>query len=164
MATVTLKNLADQNFGGTPYGNQVAFVFPLVTNSSGVITSSDQATALTTSDTARIGIVPAGTQLLDALGIVSDAFTTSSTFKIGFAYVDGVDSTAVPQDDDYFFAALANDATGRTRANNNAVRPVVLPKDAYITVGVGTASLAAAGVMDLVVYGAVVGQNGNGVS
>ena len=108
--------------------------FTFETNSSGVYVDSDTTTAVGNGDKVRVGVLSAGMRLHDALAIVSDAFRASSTAKIGFEYVDGVDSTDVPQDDDYFFAALALDAAGRTRAANTGVRPVTLPKDAYLIV------------------------------
>jgi hypothetical protein len=84
---------------------------------------------------------------------VSDAFTAATTCKLGFAYVDGVDSTAVPQDDDYFSASVATNAAGRYVANNTAVAPVILPKDAYLIITVAGADHASAGVMDVIVEG-----------
>jgi hypothetical protein len=88
--------------------------------------------------------------LKDALAITSDAFTSSVTHDIGFEYVDGVDSSDVPQDADYFFNDLANTAA-RTRANNTGVRPVVLPKDAYVIATVAGADHASAGCLDLLI-------------
>ena len=158
MATISKKRIATaQQFGGTPYGNKLALLFSLVTNSSGVVSDGDSTSAPTASDKVRIGTLPAGMQLIDALAIVSDAFTATVTAKIGFEYVDGVDSTDVPQDADYFFAALAMDAAARTRANNTAVVPLVLPKDAYLVIDWDVATNAAAGRLDFVVEGVLVG-------
>jgi hypothetical protein len=159
MATVT-KNRAHKNppFGGVPYGNNSVLKFVLETSSAGVLVDGDKTTALVQTDVARLGLLPAGMRLDDALAIVSDAFTASVTHKIGFAYADGVDDTDVPQDDDYFFAALANTAA-RTRAANVAVKPVVLPKDAYLIATVAGADHASAGRLDLLVYGELKGAN-----
>lgn len=159
MSTATIKNLL-QNFvgiSGTPYGNGVNVLASLTTNSSGVATLSDLTTNLVTGTVVRFGLLPAGLRLEDALAIVSDAFTASETIKLGFQYVDGVDSADVPQDDDYFFAALALDAAGRTRANNTGVAPVVLAKDAYLIGTVAGANTAAAGRLDVLVFGEQVG-------
>jgi hypothetical protein len=155
MATITRKKaLTEGGFGGiTPYGNQLVLPFAIAL-AAGVFTNSDQATAVGIGDKIRLGVLPAGMKLTDALAIVSAGFTATSTAKIGFEYVDGVDSAAVPQDDDYFFAALAYNAAGRTRASNTAVRPVVLPKDAYLIVTNLVAAQAGAGVMDLLIEGA----------
>lgn len=158
MTTITKKKVAHlPSFGGVPYGNYTGLRFTFETNSSGVYVDSDLATAVQTSDVVRIGILPAGMRLDDCLNIISDAFTASATADIGFAYVDGVDSSAVPQDADYFDAALALDGTTRTRGLNLAVRPVVLPKDAYLTLTIAGAHLAAAGVLDVIVYGELTG-------
>lgn len=159
MATVTKKYLSqEQQFGGAPYGNGTTLQFNMTTNASGVVTNGDATAALGNGDLARIGILPAGARLHDALLIVSDAFTAASTAKIGFAYVDGVDSTAVPQDDDYFIVAGTSLASaGRTRANNTAVAPVTLPKDAYVILTNAGAAQAAVGVLDLLVECVLVG-------
>lgn len=159
MATITKKKvLTLPGFGGVPYGNNTVREFTFETNSSGVYVDSDTATAVGNGDKVRVGVLSAGMRLHDALAIVSDAFRASSTAKIGFEYVDGVDSSDVPQDDDYFFAALALDAAGRTRAANTGVRPVTLPKDAYLIVtnGGGNAQNVA-GQLDLLVFGEMVG-------
>lgn len=158
MATITKKAIASQaQFGGTPYGNKSVLQFNVTTNSSGVMTDGDSTAAGGTSDELIIGILPAGMKLMDCLAIVSDAFAASQTVKVGFRYVDGVDSTDVPQDADYFFAALALSAAGRTRANNTAVAPVTLPKDAYLVLDLDGAAMSAVGVLDLLVEGVLNG-------
>ena len=158
MPTVTKKQvLTEQQFGGVPYGNKTVLPFTFETNASGVYVNSNQATAVAIGDVVRIGVLPAGMRLDDSLAIVSNAFTALSTAKVGFAYVDGDDDTAVPQDDDYFNAALALNAAGRTRANNTAVRPVTLPKDAYVILTIAGANLAEAGQLDLLVEGVLTG-------
>lgn len=158
MATATKKQvLTQQQFGGVPYGNKTGLIFRFDTNASGVWTGSDQSTAIASGDKARLGVLPSGLLLVDCLAIVSDLFTASVTAALGFEYVDGVDSTSVPQDADYFFAALALSAIGRTRANNLAVAPVRLPKDAYLIMTTGGAAIAAAGVADFVIEGILTG-------
>lgn len=155
MANVTKKQLAQElQFGsGAPYGNYTGLHFTFETNASGVYVNSDQTTAVVQTNVVRIGILPAGFRMDDYLAIISDAFTGSATADIGWAYVDGVDVTATPQDADYFDAALALDGTTRTRGLNLAVRPVKLPKDAYLTLTIAGADLAAVGVLDIIVYG-----------
>lgn len=158
MATSTKKALKSvSQFGGTAYGNKSVLSFNVTTNASGVWLDGNLATAAGTSDELIVGILPAGMKLVDCLAIVSDAFAASQTAKVGFRYVDGVDSTAVPQDADYFFAALALSAQGRTRANNLAVAPVTLPKDAYLVLDLDGAAMSAAGVLDLLVEGVIAG-------
>ena len=122
MATATKKQvLTQQQFGGVPYGNEAALVFRLATNASGVWTDSDQATAVASGDKLRLGVLPAGMQLLDALAICSDLFTASVTCSIG---IEAVDGTTTQDDADYFFLnTLALSAVGRTRATNTAVAP-----------------------------------------
>ncbi len=158
MATSTKKALKSvSQFGGTPYGNESMLRFNVTTNASGVWTDGSLATAGGTSDELIVGVLPAGMLLIDALAIVSDAFAVSQTIKLGFRYVDGVDSTAVPQDADYFFAALALSAQGRTRANNLAVAPVTLPKDAYLVIDLDGAAMSVAGVLDIFIAGVIGG-------
>jgi hypothetical protein len=155
MATITKKQLAQElQFGsGAPYGNKSVLRYKMDTTAAGVYTEGDSTSAIGTTDTVILGILPAGFEIHGALAIVSDAFKASSTGKIGWAYKDGVDVTATPQDDDYFFAALAMDAAGRTYANNTAVRPVKLPKDAYLTYTNAVAAQDAVGKFDLLVEG-----------
>ena len=123
----------------------------MTTNSGGVVQNSNATAALGSGDTVLLGILPAGAELHDCLAVVSNAFTAASTCALGFKYVDGVDSTAVPQDADYFYAALALNAAGRTRANNTAVAPVVLPKEAYIYLTHSAHTQAEVGVVDFLV-------------
>lgn len=158
MSTITKKKvLTLPQYGGTPDGNVTVLPYHFETNSSGVFTDSDLTTAVQVADVARIGVLPAGLRLDDALSIVSNLFTAAVTVAVGFAYVDGSDSSDVPQDADYFHAALALSAQSRTRANNVAVAPVVLPKDAYLTLTFAGAAIDAAGVYDILVYGEMVG-------
>ncbi len=158
MATVTKKGLNSAIVNTNVHGNTWHETYTFQTNASGVFVNSNQATAVAQSDVVRLGVLPAGIELVDCLSICSDAFSVGATHKLGFAYVDGVDSTAVPQDDDYFYAALAA-TVGRTLANNTASRPVVLPKDAYLilTVNAATADHAAVGIYDFVIRGHNVG-------
>jgi hypothetical protein len=158
MTTVTKDGIGAGQFGGVPYGNKSALKFSFETNASGVLVDSDQATAVGIGDIVRLGVLPGGFDLHDALAIIADAFTATITFDIGFAYVDGVDSTAVPQDADYFFASLASTA-GRTRANNTAVRPVVLPKDAYLILTNKVAANASVGKLDVIIEGELKGAS-----
>lgn len=155
MTTFTKKKiLTVPHFGsGSPYGNLSVLAYNITTNSSGVLTDYDGSAAPTAADEVLIGILPAGMYLVDALMIVSDAFTAAVTAKVGFRYVDGVDDTNVPQDADYFTASLALNTIGRYRADNTAVAPVKLPKDAYLVLDWDAATNAVVGVADILVFG-----------
>ena len=157
MATVTKYNL-NPTHSGVPFGNAWVDVFNLTTNSSGVLVDSSQTTALAIADVITLGVIPAGTKIIDAMAIVSDAFTASATADIGFKYVDGTDVTAVPQDDNYFFNDLALDSAATTR-KTLITTPLTLPKDAYVTLTLAGANLAAVGIIDIVINGQVVGAN-----
>lgn len=158
MPTITKNRYQDgQNFGSSPYGNVTALEYPIVTNASGALVGGDSTAAIASGDVVRLGILPAGFRLHDSLTIVSTAFTASVTGTIGFAYVDGVDSTDVPQDADYFGAAVAINTAGRYRASNNAVKPVTLPKDAWLTITTGGANNAKAADATVIVIGELVG-------
>jgi len=160
MATVTKKNIKHllPTFGGVPYGNLSVLSFTFETNSSGVWVDSDKTAAVADGDVLRLGILPAGFEPLDYLANISDAFASSTTMKIGFAYVDGVDSTAVPQDDDFFCAATTMASTARLRMTNVAARRIKLPKDAYLILTSAGAAQSAVGVLDLHIFGVL---NGN---
>ena len=155
MATITKKNIKNlQQPGGVPYGNMTGLHFTFETNASGYYLDSDTpAAAVGNGDVVRAGVIPAGFQIWEYWANISDAFTASSTFKIGFAYVDGVDSTAVPQDDDYFCAATTAASQAVLKKTNVAVRPLTLPKDAYVIITNAGAAQAAAGQLDLLILG-----------
>lgn len=157
MATVTKYNAkANTKHSGVAYGNMWVGNYDFSTNASGVMVDSDQTTAIVQTNVVRLGVIPAGTRILDSTVIISDAFTASATGDIGFQYVDGTDVTAVPQDDNYFHDNLALDSTGLTR-KTVVTRPLTLPKDAYVILTIAGADLAAVGVMDIVLTGMVVG-------
>lgn len=158
MATITKKRYQDaQNFGNSPYGNVMALEYNVTTASTGAVVGSDSTAAVASGDVIRVGLLPAGFRLHDSLTIVSDAFTASVTANVGFAYEDGVDDANVPQDADYFGAAVAINTAGRYRASNTAVRPVTLPKPAWLTITTGGAAHNTAAVADIIVYGEFVG-------
>lgn len=153
MATVTLKSVGDKQFGGaTPYGNVTTIRATLTTNSSGGATNASSSAALAQNDVVNLAVLPQGFVLEDAQLIVSTTLTASVTGSLGFAYVDGVDSTEVPQDDDYFGATLNLNTAGRVRTSaTNA--PVKLAKDAYLTLKITGANNAKAGRVDVIVHG-----------
>ncbi|QRF60245.1 hypothetical protein [Variovorax paradoxus] len=151
MATISRKFSSTQ-FGGTPYGNKTTHHFVLETNAAGAVVNSDSTAAIGATDKVRLGILPQGFRLDDAIAIISDAFTATITGDLGFEYVDGVDDAAVPQDADYFFADLNAAATGRTRMAL-ANKPVTLPKDAYLIWTNQVAAHASVGRADFYVDG-----------
>jgi hypothetical protein len=157
MATITQKTLTDRQLTGAPYGDGLVLPYRMETNASGVIANSDTAAAVGNGDIVRLGILPRGAKLLDSLVTISDAFTASSTYKLGFAYVDGVDSTAVPQDDDYFVAAGTSLASLAVQRKSTTTAPVVLPKDAYLILTNAGAAQAAAGIADIVIFAQATG-------
>lgn len=137
------------------YGNATRLSYSLKTAANGALPNSDVAAPIGAGDVVRLGTLQAGLRLVDALMIVS--VVLAGTAKVGFAYIDGVDSVAVPQKDDYFSAALALAALGRTRLNNNASAPIILPKDAYLIV-TPAAAQTAAGQLDIVVEAEWIGN------
>ena len=159
MGTVTKKKINNERqFGGVPFGNMTILHFPLDVAAGGIWTDSDLATAVQVDDVLRLGILTAGFQMWDYFNNISDAFTSGSTGKVGFAYVDGVDVTAVPQDDDYFCAATTLAAQAVLKKTNVAVRPVTLPKDAYLIMTVAGAAFDAVGKLDIGVIGVMSGK------
>ena len=154
MATITKKFLGNEKQHTTaPNGISSTLLYSVATNSSGAVVGSDSTAAVASGDVVRLGILPAGMRLDDAKTLVTTGWTATVTGKVGFQYVDGVDSTAVPQDADYFFAALATSSASRTFANNTGVSPVVLPKDAYLIVTRKGAADSALGILDVIVDG-----------
>lgn len=120
------------------------------TSATGAVLGSDSSAPVAANDVIRVGPLPAGFRLVDSLVIVSDA-AAGLNGKIGFAYQDGKDDAKVPQDDDYFGAAVALSAVARVRnATGNA--SVTLPKDAYLTVA-ASAAVAEAATVEVIVFG-----------
>ena len=149
MSTVSIKGIKNSQFT-YPAGNKTVIKGRFETTAAGVAVNSDLATAVQINDVVRIGFLPAGAELQDAQAIVSDAFTAATTADIGLLYADGVDSTVVPQDAAYFFAALSTAATGRTRSTV-AKAPVRLPKDAFLVLTRKAAADASVGIADVLV-------------
>lgn len=147
------RAISAADFGGVPYGNAAVRHFSMETKANGALVDGNSAAAIGATDKVRLGILPAGMRLDDALAIISDAFTATITGDLGFEYVDGVDDATVPQDADYFLADLNAAAVGRTRANNTGVKPVVLPKDAYLIWTNQVAAHASVGRADFLIYG-----------
>ena len=143
MATITKLGIPDPSnqLGAAPYGNLTAFRYVLKTVASGAVEGGDSAAAIASGDTVKIGLLPAGFRLIDSEIIV----------KTGFAYADGVDSTAVPQDDDFFGTGLTVAAAGRLRnATSNA--SVTLPKEAWLTLTTAVAANAKASELEIIVF------------
>ena len=157
MPTITKKKVLNQKqFGGTPYGNKAVLEFNLTTNAAGAFTDSDVATGIALGDKVRLGVLPAGFRMDDSQVLVSTAFTALVTAGLGFEYVDGVDSAAVPQSATYFGTGLVLNAVGRLRnATTNA--PVTLPKDAYLILTTAGAANAKVAVADIFIEGVLNG-------
>lgn len=152
MANITKNFLRDEKQStGTPYGTSTTLHYAVTTNSSGAVVGSDSASAVASGDVVRMGIIPAGMRLDDAKTLVTTGWTATVTGKLGFAYVDGVDSATVPQDDDYFGSGITIATAGRYAASNTGVRPVVLPKDAYLILTTAAAANAKASQTDVLV-------------
>ena len=139
-------------FGGVECGNQLLLHKAFTTLANGAPGDCNTKTALAVGDVVNLVRLDAGTLLSDAQLIVSTAFGAGVKADVGFAYADGVDSTEVPQDADYFFAGadLAAAARLRTTTANAVVR---LPKAAYLTLTVKGAAIAQVGKADVVIGG-----------
>ncbi|MEQ6437210.1 hypothetical protein V8Z74_19585 [Comamonas sp. w2-DMI] len=122
MAIVTINQKRGNLLGATPWGNFNALHFILKTGTAGGALEADSAAPIAAGDKLRLGIIPAGSTLVDSLAIVSKALTASVKGDLGFEYVDGVDSAKVPQDAAYFGAGLDLAAAARLR-NATAKRP-----------------------------------------
>ncbi|RMX08505.1 hypothetical protein D8I35_05355 [Corticibacter populi] len=159
MATIT-KTIKDAgvSLGSTPWGNLSALRYLLATNAAGAVLNSDSTAAAAQGDVIRIGILPAGFRFVDSQVLVKVGLTASVTGKLGFAYVDGKDDTAAPQDDDYFGTGLVLSAAARLR-NATANGTVVLKKDAYLTLTLAGADNAKASEVEVVIFGIAEGVN-----
>ena len=153
MATINKKNPDNGvQLGSTPWGNLSALRYSLKTNAIGAVINSDSAAALAVNDVVNVGHLPAGFRFVDSQVLVKTGMTATVTGDLGFAYKDGVDVTATPQDADYFGAGL-NMATAARLRNATTNASVVLPKDAHLTLTVKTANNAKASEIEVVIYG-----------
>jgi hypothetical protein len=152
MATVTTQQYRARQYGGTPYGNKSVLPFKLKTAANGSAIDSSQATALQIGDVVILGSLPAGMLITDSTVVVSTAMTAAVTGSLGIAYVDGVDSTLVPQSASMFGAGLVLNAAGRLR-NATTGALVKLPKDAFLTLTLAGAANVKASEIDVVVEG-----------
>ena len=160
MATVTKKNahnLPDPGFGGVAYGNMFSLNFKFEVNASGIMADSDKAAAIAATDKVILGKLPAGMRLIDCKCIVSDTFTDTATFDLGFEYCDGVDVTGAAEDADYFMDAGDYHDAAAILTRNEPVATITLPKDAYLILTNNTAALDAAGIMDIEIIGVMGG-------
>ena len=148
MATIQVQNSPTHHpRHNTALGNMIVERYQLQVT-AGLVNGVDIATG----DVIILGILPAGWRLMPQFAkiVVSDAFGTGVTGTVGFAYIDGVDDTAVPQDADYFMLSNTLAATVALSGNNTAVTAVTLPKSAYLTVTLGgTSHDASAAAMDV---------------
>jgi hypothetical protein len=149
MATITKKTDPRVNVGATPWGNAHGLLYTLLAAATGAAIGADSTAAIASGDKVRLGVIPAGSTLLDSVATVSTPFSASVTANLGFEYVDGVNSAAVPQDDDYFGAALALSGAAVLRKATTTA-PVTLPKDAWLILTTGGAANAKAARVDVV--------------
>jgi hypothetical protein len=149
MPTITRKVNPRNLVGATPWGNAHGLQYSLVTATNGSVTSSDSTAAILAADTVRLGRIPAGSVLLDSMVVISNGMTATITGDLGFEYIDGVNSALVPQDLQYFGAALPLATAARLR-NATTKAPVTLPKDAWLTLTTAVATNAKASRIDVV--------------
>lgn len=156
MATITQKQNPSNNLGVVPDGNLTALHYVLETNATGAAINSNSTAAIALGDVVRLGVLPAGFKLIDSQVVVQTGMSASVTGSLGFAYTDGVDVTATPQDADYFGAGLALSSNTRLR-NATTNSAVTLPKDAYLTLTTAGAANAKAARVEVTVLAAIEG-------
>lgn len=158
MATIKKAGVGASQFGGfTPYGNLTTLRATLLTNAIGAAIGADSNAAIASGDVVILDKLPAGLVLEDAQIIVSTPMTAAVTGSLGFIYVDGVDSSVVPQDAAYFGTGLVLNAAGRLRSASTKA-PVKLPKEAYLVLTTAGAANAKASRLDVIVHGERLGN------
>lgn len=153
MATIVCKPNPRLNVGSTPWGNAHQLHYTLETKANGapIDGTTDASAAIGLGDKVVLGRIPGGSVLGDFMAVVSTAFTALVTANLGFEYADGVDSAEVPQDVDYFGAALAINTAGVLRKATTT--PVVtLPKDALLILTTAGAANAKVAKIDIALY------------
>ena len=153
MANVKLKGIGINQFGGAEEsGNQTVYASTLSTNSTGAALNSNSTAALGVGDKVYLQSMPAGMRLDNAVAIVSTAFTAAVTGSLGFEYLDGVDSSDVPQDAAYFGSGIVLSAAARL-PNVSSKALVTLPKEAYLVLTIAGAANAKVARLDVIVTG-----------
>lgn len=150
MAIVTSTSKHRNQLGATPWGNLNVLHFILKTGANGGALDADSNAPIAAGDKVRLGVLPAGSTLVDSQAVVSTALTAAVSGNLGFEYVDGVDDAKVPQDAAYFGAALDLATAARLR-NATTKAPVTLPKDAFLVLTTAGAANDKAGRVDVVV-------------
>ena len=158
MAKVTLKQYGARQFGGAAgaYGNTTTLKFTLETGANGAALNADSAAAIAAADVVDLGPLPEGMRLDDASILISTGMTATITGSLGFAYEDGVDDAAVPQDAAYFGTGFALATAARLRANA-AKALKVLPKPARLILTTAVADNAKASKIEVLVTGELLG-------
>lgn len=149
MPTITRKINPRNHVGATPWGNAHGLQYVLQTAANGGAIGADSTSPILAADKVRLGRIPAGSVLLDSLVVISNGMTATITGDLGFEYIDGVDSVIVPQDLQYFGAALPLATAARLRNATSKV-PVTLPKDAWLVLTTAVATNAKASRIDVV--------------
>ena len=153
MANVKLKGIGINQFGGAEEsGNQTVYASTLSTNSTGAALNSNSTAALGVGDKVYLQSMPAGMRLDNAVAIVSTAFTAAVTGSLGFEYLDGVDSSDVPQDAAYFGTGIVLSTAARL-PNVSSKELVTLPKEAYLVLTIAGAANAKVARLDVLVTG-----------
>ncbi|CAG36731.1 hypothetical protein [Desulfotalea psychrophila] len=155
MPTITIKNahhLPDPGFGGTPYGNVTALKYGFEVDATGAVANGNSINAVAVNDKVILGVIEAGTKLVDAVAIVTNACTAQTAFNLGFEYVDGDDSAEVPQDLAYLFAGASSAAVAVIR-RTVAKGSVRMPKNAYLVLTAKGAAHATDGKVEFYVQG-----------
>lgn len=159
MAKVTLKSYGRRQFGGAAgaYGNTTTLYFLLQTAANGGAIGADSAAAIAAADVVDLGPLPAGMRLDDASLLISTGMTATITGSLGFAYEDGVDDAAVPQDAAYFGTGLNLATAARLRANA-AKALKTLPKPARLILTTAVAANAKVSQIEVLVQGELLGS------
>lgn len=157
MATLKIEGASRARFGNKPFGNDAVYRFVVETNATGVLQRSRDATApLAVNDVITVGLLQAGMVPDTVKAIVSNHFGAGVTASFGIAYVDGVDSTELPQSATYFGSGIVLSAVGEVPVPVK-VKLAPLPKDAYLTMTITGAAVAESAYADVVVKGEQLG-------
>lgn len=158
MADITVsgvRNMPEPTFTFcAPYGNTSTLLYSIKTT-GGILDNSDSDTAVAAGDVLILGILPAGFRLDSMTAVVSSVLVGAAA--VGFRYIDGVDSVKVPEQDDYFDAALS--LAGAARVDGSGAGALVtLPKDAYL-IATCAGAQTADGLAEILIQGVLTGKD-----
>ena len=154
----TATTAGNGNIVNKPHGDLSSFCGQLKTTlgimqEAGVVAPI----AIAIADVVNVGVIPAGTKLLDFVATVSVAFAALTTCSIGYADMRPAEVGALVENPVAFMAAGTVLSAAAVLRKTGVTADIVLTRDCYITVTFAGAAQLATSQLDCTVFGKIVG-------